>query len=87
LALARTEALSLDTVRVTADGALLGLGEFDPQPGCGRDQAGEGGIILIAILLGQLRIFLGEALTSSLLRNAWPGEAFDDRNSAHGRNA
>ena len=52
-----------------------------------RIQAGDGGIILIARLLGLLRLFLGEALTLSLLRNAWPGEVFDDRNSAHGRKA
>jgi hypothetical protein len=52
-----------------------------------KDRAGEGGIILIARLLGLLRSFLGEALTLSLLRNAWPSEAFDDRNSVHGRKA
>jgi hypothetical protein len=52
-----------------------------------KDRAGEGGIILIARLLGLLRIFLGEALTLSLLRNAWPGAAFDDRNSGNGRKA
>src|ERR1039458_549658 len=49
--------------------------------------AGEGGIILIARLLGLLLTFLGEALTFSLLRNAWPGAAFDDRNSGTGRKA
>jgi len=47
--------------------------------------AGEGGIILIARLLGLLRLFLGEALTLNLLRNAWPGEVIDNHNSAHGR--
>ena len=47
-----------------------------------KDRAGEGGIILIARLLGLLLIFLGETLTLSLLRNAWPGEAFNDRNSS-----
>jgi len=52
-----------------------------------KDRAGEGGIILIARLLGLLRSFLGEALTLSLLRNAWPSEAIDDRNSVHGRKA
>jgi hypothetical protein len=26
-------------------------------------------------------------LTLSLLRNAWPGEVFDDRKSVHGRKA
>jgi len=49
-----------------------------------KDPAGEGGVILIDRLLGLLRIFVGEALTLSLLRNVWPGEAFDDRNSVHG---
>jgi hypothetical protein len=61
------------------------LGEIDTQTGMDKDRAGEEGIILIARLLGLLLIFLGEALTLSLLRNAWPGEAFDDRNSAYGR--
>jgi hypothetical protein len=47
----------------------------------------DGGAVLITSLLGLLRLFLGEALTLSLLRNAWPGEAFDDRNSENGRKA
>ena len=92
LALARTEAPSLSTARVSADGSLQGLGEFEPQIDIDKDRAGEypageGGIILIARLLGLLRLFLGEALTLSLLRNAWPGEVVEDSNSAHGRNA
>jgi hypothetical protein len=65
----------------------LGLSEIETQIGMNKDPAGEGGIILIDCLLGLLRIFVGEALTLSLLRNAWPGEAFDDRNWVHGRKA
>jgi hypothetical protein len=53
----------------------------------GEFSAGDGGIILIDRLLGLLRIFLGESLTLSLLRNAWPAEAFDDRNSGNRRKA
>jgi hypothetical protein len=87
LTLARPEAPGLSAVRVTSDGSLQGLGEIDPQIDMEKDRAGEGGIILIARLLGLLRIFLGEALTLSLLRNAWPGAAFDDRNSGNGRKA
>jgi len=92
LALAKTEAPSLGAARVTADGSLQGLGEFEPQFDIDKDQAceypaGEGGIILIARLLELLRIFLGEALTFSLLRNAWPGEVFDNHKTAHGRTA
>ena len=92
LALARTEAPSLNAVRVSADGALHGLDKIEHQFDidkirAGEFPAGEGGIILIARLLGMLLIFLGEALTISLLRTAWPGAAFDEHNSAHGRNA
>jgi hypothetical protein len=87
LTLARPEAPSLSAARVTADGSLQGLGEIENQFDIDNDQAGEGGIILIARLLGLLRIFIGEALTLSLLRNAWPGEVFDDRNSENGRKA
>ena len=85
LALATREAPSLNVAQLSGDGALQGLGEIETQIDMNKDRAGEEGIILIARLLGLLLIFLGEALTLSLLRNAWPGEAFDDRNSAYGR--
>jgi hypothetical protein len=85
--LAKPEAPSLNATLVSGDGALQGLGEIKTQIDMNKDPAGEGGIILIARLLGLLRIFLGEALTLSLLRNAWPDEAFDDRNSVQGRKA
>ena len=89
---AKSEAPSLWAAQVSEDGSLQGLGEFETQIDMDRDLAGElpaddGGIILIARLLGLLRIFLGVALTLSLLRNAWPGGAFDDLNSIHGRKA
>ena len=87
LTLSRPEAPSLSAARVAADGSLHRLGDIETHCDFGKDSAGEGGIILIARLLGLLRLFLGEALTLSLLRNAWPGEVFDDRNSSHGRNA
>jgi hypothetical protein len=87
LALAKPEAPSLNAVKVSGDGALQGLGEIETQTDMNKDPAGEEGIILIARLLGLLRIFLGEALTLSLLRNAWPGEAFDDRIAGNGRKA
>ena len=89
---AKSEAPSLWAVQVTEDGSLQGLGEFEPQIDIDKDlagkfPAGEGGIILIARLLGLLLTFLGEALTLSLLRNTWPGEPFDDRNAGNGRKA
>ena len=89
---AKSEAPSLWPVQIAADGSLQGLGEYEPQIDMDRDladklPAGDRGIVLIARLLGLLLIFLGEASTLSLLRNAWPGEAFDDRNSEQGRKA
>jgi hypothetical protein len=94
LVLARTEAPSLSAARISADGALQGLGqgldEFERQIDNDKDRAaehpaGEGGTILIARLLGLLLIFLGEALTLSLLRITWPGAALDNCNSVNGR--
>jgi hypothetical protein len=87
LSLARPETPSLSAAQIPADGSLQGMGEIETQFDIDKDQARTGGIILIARLLGLLRIFLGEALTLSLLRNAWPGEAFEDHNSTHGRKA
>jgi hypothetical protein len=87
LVLAKTEAPSLSTAQVAADGSLQGLGEFELQLGIDKERAGEGGIILIARLLGLLLIFLGEALTLSLLRVKWPEAALDDCNSKNGRKA
>jgi hypothetical protein len=86
LALARTEAPSLSAVRVSADGTLLGLGQGQGKiehPDMDKDQAGEGGIILIAHLLGLLLILLGESLTLSLLQFTWPGAVLEDRNFEH----
>jgi hypothetical protein len=77
---AKSEAPGLWAVQVAEGGSLRGLGEFESQIDIDKDLAGEGGIVLIACLLGLLRIFLGEALTLSLLRSAWPREVFNDRN-------
>ena len=88
---AKSEAPGLWAVQVAQGGSLQGLGQFEPQIDMEKDladrfPAGDGGIILIACLLGLLLLFLGDALTLSLLRNTWPDEAFDDRSSENGRN-
>jgi hypothetical protein len=92
LAQAKSEAPSLWAVQVAEGGALLGLDELEPpididKDSAGKFPAGEGGIILIARLLGLLLIFLGEPLTLSLLRVTWPGAALDNCSSENGRNA
>jgi hypothetical protein len=88
---AKSEAPSLWPAQIAAGGSLQGLDALDPQVEMHKDladkvQAGDGAVVLIARLLGLLRTFLGETLTLSLLRTAWPGELFDDRNPAYGRN-
>jgi hypothetical protein len=91
LALARSEDPGFSEARVTEDGTLQGLGEIEHQidfdKGTGEEAPSEAGILLIARLLGLLHIFLGEALTASLLRVTWPGATLDDRNSEKGRKA
>jgi hypothetical protein len=86
LALATPESPSLGSAQITADGSIRSLGEYKPQIDndknrTGDDQADERGVILIARLLGLLLIFLGEALTLSLLRVHWPSDVFDDHSS------
>ena len=87
LALSRPDVPSLGAARVATDGYLLGMSEFERQIEIDKDRAGDGGIILISRLLGLLLMFLGESLTLSLLRDAWPGAALDDFNSSNGRKA
>ena len=65
LTLARAEAPSLSAVRVAADGSLEGLDELGSQ--IEKDQVREGGVILIAHLLGLLLTFIGETMTSRLV--------------------
>lgn len=85
LTLARSEVPSLSAVQVGADGDLEGMSAIEPSIKVEQDRVHEGGVILISRLLGLLLIFLGQALTLSLLRDAWPGAALDDRNSGNGR--
>jgi hypothetical protein len=82
---AKSETKYLWAVQVAADGALEGFGECEPLIDNDMDSPGEEGIILIARLLNLLHIFLGEALMLSLLRDAWPDAAFDDRSSGNRR--
>jgi hypothetical protein len=86
LVLSKSEDISLDVAQIAADGSLRDFNEYEPQADIDKDQtsiyqANERGIILIARILGLLLTFLGEALTLSLLRNAWPDATFDDHNS------
>jgi hypothetical protein len=70
LALAGAEVPWLRTVQVTADGSLAGLAEVQAQ--FGPDDFFEGGVVLLAELLGLLAAFIGENLTVRLVHEVWP---------------
>ena len=77
LTLARAEAPSLSAVQVAADGSLKGLDELEPQ--IGKEQARDGGAVLISQLIGLLLTFIGEGLTLRLVQDVWPEAAVDSR--------
>jgi hypothetical protein len=85
LMLARAEAPSLSVVQVAADGSLKGLDGLEPQ--IDKEQARDGGAILITQLIGLLLTFIGEGLTLRLVQDVWPEAAFDGRVSAKERKA
>ena len=68
LALAKAESPILGAVQVAADGSFQGLEELGRETD--KDQVREGGVILIAQLLGLLLTFIGEAMTSRLVASA-----------------
>jgi hypothetical protein len=67
LALAKTKSPRLSAVQVMANGGLRGLDEVESLTDA--DEAGEAGILLIALLLGQFLTFLGEATTLRLIED------------------
>ena len=75
--LAKAEDPSLSVVQVAADGYLKGLDEIALQTD--KEQARDGGAILIAQLIGLLLTFIGEGLTLRLVQDVWPEAAFDGR--------
>ena len=70
LMLAKLEAPGLSAVQVSTNGSLQDLSEIGPQ--IDRKRSGDGGVILLAQLLGLFLAFLGSALTLRLLENVSP---------------
>jgi hypothetical protein len=85
LTLARSESPSLSAVQVAADGNLQGMSAIEPLTNVKTEAVYEGGVTLISRLLGLLLIFLGEALTMNLVRDAWPDAVLDDANPQNRR--
>jgi len=76
LALATAELPWLGVVRVKSDDALEGLEELQAQRD--PDELFEGGVVVLAQLLGLLVTFIGEVLTVRLVREVWPRVPLDD---------
>ena len=82
LALAKAEVPGLNALQVKADGVLEGVDELRAQ--LDSDEFSEGGIVLLAQLLGLLVAFIGEDLTLRLVREVWPKVSINDLDSANG---
>lgn len=73
---AEAEVPWLRAVQVNADGCLEGFDEQAAQ--ADPENAAEGGVALLAQLLGLLATFIGENLTLRLLREIWPAVPLND---------
>ena len=76
LALASSEVSWLRALHVGADGSIEGLDDLRARVSA-REFA-EGGVVLLAQLLGLLMAFIGEGLTLRLLLDVWPILRLDD---------
>jgi hypothetical protein len=76
LALASADVLWLSAFHVNADGSLAGPDDFPSQ--ADPEEMTEGGVVLVAQLLGLLVAFIGEDLTVRLVREAWPKMALNE---------
>ena len=83
LTLARAEDPSLSAVQVAADGSLKGLDELASQGD--KEEAIDGGAILIAQLIGLLLTFIGNDLTLRLVQDVWPEASFDGMSGKEGK--
>jgi hypothetical protein len=68
LAVAKARSPKLHALQVKVDGSLSGVSELDP--GKGKDESGEAGIILVTQLLKLFITLLGEAAAARLIEGA-----------------
>ena len=79
---AHAEVPWLGAVHVKADGSLEGFEQLDAHHN--PDELFEGGVVLVAQLLGLLVAFIGERLTLRFVREVWPTVPLDDLDSSNG---
>jgi hypothetical protein len=72
---AQAEIPWLGALHVKEDGALEGLEELSAKHN--QDELFEGGIVLVAQLLGLLAAFIGATLTLRFVREVWPDIPLD----------
>lgn len=75
LALATRQAPTLKRLRVEADGSLVEVNEIRRE--LDAEEARHGSAVLVAELLRLLITLIGEPLTLSLVREAWPDASLD----------
>jgi hypothetical protein len=76
VALAKSDAASLDVIEVRSDGSLAGFEAFDSQA--------EAGIVVVARLLELLVTFIGISITLQILRDVWPDATLDTSGAESG---
>lgn len=76
LAVARRQAPLLQTLRVGPTGSLEGFSDI-PRHADSAEASRHAGAVLLAELLGLLFMLIGEPLTLSLVREAWPNASVD----------
>ena len=82
LALASAEVPWLLAVHFKADGSFEGFQELVAQRK--PDEIMQGGVVLLAQLLGLLATFIGEDLTLHLVREVWPKLSLNNLGSGNG---
>src|ERR1035441_10389393 len=73
---AKAEMPWLGAVHLKADGSLEGLEELNAKRN--PEELFEGGVVLVAQLLGLLVAFIGETLTLRFVREVWPEVPLDN---------
>lgn len=84
LAVTSAEVPWLVVLQVNPDGALEGWDK--PEAQVAPKELTEGGVLLVAQLLGLLTAFVGDNLTLRLVRDVWPKLSLEDLNFTQGDN-
>jgi hypothetical protein len=79
---AQAEIPWLGAVKVKEDGAFEGLEELNAKRK--PDELFEGGVVLVAQLLGLLTAFIGQTLTLRFVREVWPEVLLDGLDLGNG---